>query len=95
EGEVRYTYSKNLEHNQFIPTTAQAVYKKYEGRILQDDLDDIVEKELKCFVLSEEQDWGFCVVSVYRLHETIYYLEKEFFSFETEGWVSNFFDGTR
>ncbi len=95
EGEVRYTYSKNLDHNKFTETTAKAVYKKYEGRILQDDLDDIVEKELKCFVLSEEQDWGFCIIPIYRFNDIIYCCDKEFFYFETDGWVTNFFDGTR
>lgn len=68
---------------------------KYDGRIIQDDLDDIEQREMKFFVLPEENNWGFSVVPVYRLENEIYSTDAEFFSFETEGWLTNFFDGTR
>lgn len=95
EGNLKYTYTLNVDPNQFENIEADKVISKYDGQIIQDDLDDIFEREMKFFVLSEESSWGFFVVSMYRLDDKLYILKDQFFSFETEGWIANFFDGTR
>ncbi len=94
-GEIRYTYNLYINQDEFIKTNSDELYEKYERQIVQDDLDDIEEREMKFFVLPREHEWGFSVVSVYRLEKALYAGNEEFFSFETEGWLTNFFDGTR
>lgn len=94
EGNLRYTYSLYKNPREFIETDADTITSKYK-QIIQDDLDDIEQKEMKFFVISEENDWGFLVIPVYRLNGKLYIIEDQFFSFETEGWLTNFFDGTR
>lgn len=94
EGNLRYTYSLYKNPSEFIETDADTITSKYK-QIIQNDLDDIEQKEMKFFVISEENDWGFLVIPVYRLNGKLYIIEDQFFSFETEGWLTNFFDGTR
>ena len=95
EGNLRYTYNLYKNPKEFYSTDVDEVIIKYDGRIIQDDLDDIIEREMKFFILPEENDWGFSVVPVYRLDNKIFSIDSQFFSFETEGWLKNFFDGTR
>ena len=95
DGNTKYTYHLNKNPKEFYETDSDTIVQKYDGQIIQDDLDDIEEREMKFIVLPKEQDWGFCVVPVYRFHDILFSADEEFFSFETEGWLTNFFDGTR
>lgn len=95
DGNLKYTYNIYKNPKEFFITDTDEIAAKYKGRIVQDDLDDIIEREMKFFLLPEENNWGFIVVAVYRLGERIYTIDEEFLSFETDGWLSNFFDGTR
>ena len=95
QGDLRYTYSLQAEPKMFAETDADSLAATYGGRLQQEDLDDIVEREMKFFILSEESRWGFSVIPVYRLHGQLHSAPGRFFSFETEGWLTNFFDGTR
>ena len=54
-----------------------------------------MDRELKFFVLADESRWGFTVVPVLREHGQLRLGPDQFFRFETEGWVTNFFDGTK
>lgn len=94
-GDIRYTYNLYKNPKEFLKIDSGELYKKYDRQIVQDDLDDIEEREMKFFVLPREQEWGFSVIPVYRLEKELYAGNEEFFSFETEGWLTNFFDGTR
>ena len=74
---------------------AEEIVARYSGQIRQDDLDDIVDRELKFFILADEDRWGFTVVPVLRREGQLQLGPDQFFRFETEGWVTNFFDGTK
>ncbi len=74
---------------------AEEIVAKYQGRIPQDDVDTIVNRELRSFILAEEHRWGFLVVPVLRDGEKLMLGPDRFFLFETEGWMTNFFDGTK
>ena len=50
---------------------------------------------LKFFILADEDRWGFTVVPVLRREGQLQLGPDQFFRFETEGWVTNFFDGTK
>lgn len=93
-GNLRYTYSYNAMLSNFNNTVADSIVEKYK-EIVQDDLDDIVDNEMKFFVISKESDWGFLIVPIYRIEGDLHLCEAKFFSFETDGWLTNFFDGTR
>lgn len=93
EGAVQYTYSCQVPQESFRPVQPQDVVKAYDDRIPQGEVDAIVEQELKFFVLAEEERWGFLVIPVQRKEGQLEQGREQFFLFETEGWVANFFDG--
>ena len=95
QGNLRYTYSLHVAPKEFTKIDADTIIANYDGKIIQDDIDDIIEKEMKFFVISQESSWGFLVIPIYRLDGGLYSIKERFFSFETEGWLKNFFDGTR
>lgn len=95
EGKLRYTYSCSVNPKQFETTEPEKIVEKHKGHIVQDDIDDIVDRELKFFVFAEEKRWGFIVVPVLRDSGALQLGPEQFFRFETEGWVTNFFDGTK
>lgn len=95
EGRQRYVYNCICDPTQFENEQPEDIVAKFGGQIRQDDLDDIVDKELKLFILADESRWGFTVVPVLRRDGQLQLGPEQFFRFETEGWVTNFFDGTR
>ena len=95
EGRRRYTYTCIVDPKSFSPTEPEQIVGNYKGNIVQDDIDDIVEKELKFFVFADEVKWGFTVVPVFRQNGMLQLGADQFFRFETDGWVTNFFDGTK
>ena len=95
EGRQRYVYNCSCDPQKFTNQQPEDIVAKYNRQIRQDDLDDIVDRELKFFVLADESRWGFTVVPVLREHGQLRLGPDQFFRFETEGWVTNFFDGTK
>lgn len=95
EGRQRYVYNCTCDPTQFENKQPEDIVAQYGDQIRQDDLDDIVDKELKFFVLADENRWGFTVVPVLRRGGQLQLGPEQFFRFETEGWVTNFFDGTK
>ncbi len=94
-GQPRYKYNCSFNKGEFKPVEAEDIVEKYQGRIPQDDVDSIVEKELRSFVLADEDRWGFWVVPVMRRDERLMLGPEQFFLFEMENWLTNFFDGTK
>jgi len=95
DGNVRYKYNYSVNSEDFGAVEAQDVLDRYRGEILQGDLDTIVNRELKFFVLGNEERWGFLVVPVLRKEEQLMLGPDHFFLFETDSWLTNFFDGTK
>lgn len=95
EGRQRYVYNCSCDPQKFTNQQPEDIVAKYNRQIRQDDLDDIVDRELKFFVLADESRWGFTVVPVLRENGQLRLGPDQFFRFETEGWVTNFFDGTK
>lgn len=92
---VRYKYNCSVRPENFAAAEPEEIVEKYGGAIVQDDVDAIVNRELRFFVLADEARWGFVVVPVLRREEQIMLAEEQFFLFETESWLTNFFDGTK
>lgn len=95
EGRQRYVYNCSCDPDRFTGRQPEDIVARYSGEIRQDDLDDIVDRELKFFVLADAGRWGFTVVPVLREKGQLRLGPDQFFRFETEGWVTNFFDGTK
>lgn len=95
EGRLRYTYACSVNPKLFQPAKPEEVVEQYGGRILQDDIDDIVDNEMKFFAFVDENRWGFVIVPVFRKEGGVWLGPDQFFRFETDGWVTNFFDGTK
>jgi len=92
---VRYKYNCAVNPDTFAAVEAEDIVKEYRGEIMQDDVDAIVNRELRFFVLADEERWGFVVVPVLRRDEQLMRGEEKFFLFETDNWLTNFFDGTK
>lgn len=92
---VRYKYNCAVNPSDFAVAEAEEIVAQYKGEILQDDVDSIVNKELRFFVLADEERWGFVVVPVLRRDEQLMLGAEQFFLFETDSWLTNFFDGTK
>lgn len=95
EGQEQYKYNCAFNPKDFKEEQPENIVRKYRGEILQDDVDSIVNQELKFFVLADEERWGFHVVPVLRKQGQLMLGPEHFFLFETDGWVTNFFDGTK
>lgn len=80
---------------EFEPKKQEEIEEIYGENIPQDETDTIVNREVKFFIWAEAQDWGFIVVPVYRYEETLYIGREQFFNFENEQWLKNFFDGMK
>jgi len=79
----------------FKPSLYEEIDEKYEGNIIQDETDNIVENEIKFFVVAKQEDWGFFVVPVLRLEEGLFMAPDQFYEFENHIWETNFFDGLK
>ncbi len=95
EGRQRYVYNCSRGPERFTNQQPEKIVVKYNRQIRQDDLDDIVNRDLKFFVLADEDRWDFTVVPVLCEDRQLRLGPDQFFRFEAEGWVTNFFDGTK
>lgn len=91
----RYSFTYNCNLGEFKQVSDEDVREIYQGKIPQKDTDDIVDREVKFFVWARPQDWGYVVVPMYRSRESLMMGREQFFSFENDSWVQNFFDGTK
>ena len=93
-GKLRHEFLYYASLEEFTAKRQEEVEELYGEHIPQDDTDNIVDREVKFFIWSRPLDWGFMVVPVYRSDETLHLGREEFYSYENDDWVNNFFDGT-
>ena len=84
-------YQCTLE--EFAAKKQEEIEAVYGENIPQDETDTIVNREVKFFIWAEPQDWGFVIVPVYRNDEILYIGKENFYNFEDDQWIKNFFDG--
>jgi len=89
----RYSYTYQCKGTEFTPKTYDELYE-ISPHIGQEEIDNIWENEAKFFVWAEPDKWGFSVIPVTRLKEGLRVGREQFFPFENDTWVLNFFDGT-
>lgn len=93
ENKFLYKYIINTDIYNFSETTYEETHKDYEGKIYQDDIDTIVNNEIKIFTYAYEDKWGFYVVSIARKDGVLLRSKDEYLSFENDEWELNFFNG--
>ena len=91
---LRYRYIYHCQPSDFTPVTYDQIHSKYGELIEQAETDIIVDREVKFFVWAQTNYWGFIVVPVTRRGEELGLGKEQFYSFESDSWVRNFFDGT-
>ncbi|MBQ6887088.1 MAG: molecular chaperone [Lachnospiraceae bacterium] len=95
EGKVRYQFCFDCEPNRFEEVTYEDIQKVYGTSILQKETDSIMNREIRFFAWKRCRDWGYVIVPVCRKDECLYMGSEQFYPFEHEGWVRNFFDGMK
>ena len=95
EGRERYRFCLDCGLEQFREVTYEDIQNTYNTRIPQKDTDSIVDNELRFFAWKRSQEWGYVIVPVYRRLECLYMGDGQFFPFEHEGWMMNYYDGMK
>jgi hypothetical protein len=91
----RYKYTINCDPADAVSVTYEEIAQKYSDKIVQDDVDNIVNGEVKYFVWADSGYWGFTILPILRDNDQLKIEKEQFRAFENEHWVSNYFDGTR
>lgn len=97
-GNLKYRYIYDNREENYIKTTYEEVEEKYINYrecLRQDDMDDIVEGEVKFFIFAAKDQWGFFLVPVTRRDSFLYLGREAFYAFENDHWEMDFFDGTK
>ena len=95
EDVLMHTYKLTINHQQFQQTTYEQTSAEYAQKILQDDIDNILDNEMKIFTFSYGDKWGFYALPIARKQGQLFIGEKKYFPFESDEWESSFFDGTK
>lgn len=95
QGKRLRTYYFEYDTSKFEKTTQEENNRKYQGTVIQEETDTILEGEMKFFVWVSRKRWGFVVLPVLREGELLYKGEETFFDFEDDTWEQNFFDGRK
>lgn len=94
-GEEHWKYRYICKPEDFRPVTYEQISEIYGGYILQKETDSIENGDVKFFLWAKQEEWGFQVVPVCCREDELYLGKAEFFHFESDSWINNFFDGRK
>lgn len=89
----RYLYTDDRTH--YKPVLYEDIRAKYGRHIPQEETDSIQNGEVKFFVFSSGNEWGFHVLPVARQNEQLFLGKKVFCPFESDLSELDFFDGMK
>ncbi len=95
DNNIIHTYTLNIKADNFSLSSYEEINTEYADRILQDDIDDISDNEIKIFTFAYKDKWGFYVLPVLRKEQKLYIGSKKYYPFEHDEWERNFFDGRK
>jgi len=95
DDDVIHKYSIRLRYRDFSETTYEETTSKYGEKIPQDDIDSIIDDEIKLFTFAFEDKWGFYAVPIARKDGILLLGNEKYFPFENDEWELDFFDGRR
>lgn len=97
-GTCKYRYIYENRENDYQRTTYEEIidrYPDYTECLLQDDMDDITDGEVKFFVFAAKNQWGFFLIPIMRKNSLLWLGKEKFYAFENDNWEVDFFDGTK
>lgn len=94
-GEEHWKYRYICKPEDFRPVTYEQISEIYGKYILQKETDSIENGDVKFFLWAKQEEWGFQVVPVCCREDELYLGKAEFFHFESDSWINNFFDGRK
>ena len=92
---MRYHFHFDCEPEKFREVIYEDIRQVHGENIPQKETDRIVNREIRFFAWKRCRDWGYVIVPVCRKEERLYMGEEQFYPFEHEGWVRNYFDGMK
>ena len=96
EGNILHQYHFFVYFEDFWKTSYEETGERAEENgIRQDDIDNISENEMKVFVYTTENKWGFTVLPIARKDGILFIGEEKFYPFENDEWELDFFDGMK
>ncbi len=95
DDKVLHKYALQTNIKNFKNTTYEETTMDYSEKIFQDDIDSIIDDEIKIFTFSLQDKWGFYVLPLARKNQTLLMGERKYFPFENDEWEINFFDGKK
>ncbi|GFN32140.1 molecular chaperone [Paenibacillus xylaniclasticus] len=95
DGKLRHTYTYTNDPASYQSMLYKDIYAIYGDKVPQDDTDSIHNGEVKFFVFTGENNWGFYILPVARQNEQLYIGRKKFCAFENDLSELDFFDGLK
>ena len=92
EENIKYEYSYTFKREEMERVDSKTIGERYPN-INQHETDNIENNEIKFFVWSDENIWGFYVLSILRENDELYLGKEQLYYFENDKWERNFFDG--
>jgi len=95
QGILQQEYIYENHFNDYQEIVVEDLLQEYENKIVQEETDKIKNGEVKFFVFTDNESWGFFIVPVSRMDDQLYVGKKKFFAFEDDLSNLDFFDGLK
>ncbi|MGM0368834.1 MAG: molecular chaperone [Bacillota bacterium] len=95
EGRLKKEYIYENKWADYESIEVEKLINQYDGKIEQKDTDTIRNNEVKFFLFTKNEDWGFFVLPLSRKDDQLYVGQKKFFAFENDLSSLDFFDGLK
>ena len=94
DNSIKFEYNYNFDNAELAKTDAKTIGHLFPN-INQHETDNIENDEVKFFIWTEEELWGFYVLAILRENDELFIGKEKFFYFENDEWEKNFFDGLK
>ena len=92
---LKHKYSYKNDFSEYELVSEEDIRESYGEEIYQEDIDTIINGEIRFFVFAHEKSWGFYVVPIGRENDQLYLGKKKYFAFEDDLSELDFFDGLK
>ncbi|MGL6065074.1 MAG: hypothetical protein ACRC0S_08330 [Fusobacteriaceae bacterium] len=93
EQEIKKTFTYVNKKEGYTEVDELKIVEYLENKFTQNDLDDILNNEVKFFIYTDSNFWGVSVLGVKRKENQLFMGAKEYYSFEKDLTTISFFDG--
>ncbi len=93
--DIVHQYDFTTDFRDYTMIDYDELLDEYRDKILQVDIDQIANDEIKLFTFSYGDKWGFYAIPIARRREQLYIGNKVYYPFENDEWETNYFDGCK